>query len=105
VEEAGDFVEEALTGEFGIEDHAGGAGAGKRLGISLLMVVGGKGEGDEEGGFASGGKLGDGGGAGAGDDEIGLGKGGGHVVDEGFDASGKPGGGEIAGQGFGGGRT
>jgi len=51
----------------------------------ILVVVGGLGEGDEEGGLTGGGQLGHGAGAGAAEDEVGLGEAGGHVVEIGAD--------------------
>ena len=65
--------------------HDGGAGLDHLLGVALLMIVGGGGEGNQQGRLAGGGELGHGGCAAAGHDQVRLREAGGHVVEKWLD--------------------
>src|SRR5690606_24608038 len=64
-------------------DHHGGIGLGQPAGIGGLVVSGGRGIGDQDGGAADDGDVGDRGGAGARDDQLRLGQAAGDVGEEG----------------------
>ena len=71
--------ETAGDGQFLFCEEDGGAGIDHLLRVAFLVVVGGRGEWNEQGRFACGGKLGDGGRSAAGHDQAGLAEVGGHV--------------------------
>lgn len=67
--------EQAFGGEIALRQEICGTDADDGFGVAGLMVVGGLGEGDEEGGAARGAEFGDGAGTGAAEDEVGFGDG------------------------------
>src|SRR5579863_7615749 len=56
--QAGDFVEKTAAVHFAVGNEAGGADARHRGGVVELMIVGGKGKGNEDRRFACGGDFG-----------------------------------------------
>ena len=83
-EQGGDFSGESVGREFRLrQEQSRCASVCKGLGIVALMVVGGGGQWNENGGLSGGCDFGDGAGSGAANQQVGAREGSGHVVDEG----------------------
>ena len=84
-EQCGYIMRQAIGSEVGLRQQESRAGTSECLGVESLMVVGGCGQGDENGWLPGCGDFGDGARAGTADQQVSTGKGGWHVVDEGRD--------------------